>query len=149
MTRTAFLITRPDAHSGKSARRAGAPNHLQGSGENPMVGNKAVSADLATLVDAIRATITDPAKRPARWTDFGDKLGTDFHALADVVIELVTEYADRVMAERDALAEDLAWELNATRDVGRDDTTTRLFESGEAFLAWMDELCADLEGGPR
>jgi hypothetical protein len=65
------------------------------------------------------------------------------------VIELVTEYADHVTAERDALAEDLAWELNATRDVGRVDTTTRVFESGEAFLAWMDELCADLEEGPR
>jgi hypothetical protein len=36
----AQLSTRPDAHSGKSARRAGALNHLQGSGEEPMVGNK-------------------------------------------------------------------------------------------------------------
>lgn len=37
------LITRPGAHSAKSARQAGAPNHLQGSGENPMVENASAS----------------------------------------------------------------------------------------------------------
>jgi WhiB family redox-sensing transcriptional regulator len=37
------LITRPGAHSAKSARQAGAPNHLQGSGENPMVENVSAS----------------------------------------------------------------------------------------------------------
>jgi hypothetical protein len=34
-----LLFTRPGAHSAKSARRVGALNHLQGSGENPMVEN--------------------------------------------------------------------------------------------------------------
>lgn len=34
-------FTRPGAHSAKNARQAGAPNHLQGSGEAPMVGNNA------------------------------------------------------------------------------------------------------------
>jgi hypothetical protein len=35
--------------------------------------------------------------------------------LAVVVAEIVAEYTDHLIAERDALAEDLAWELNATR----------------------------------
>ena len=34
--------------------------------------------------------------------------------LAVLVAEIVTGYTDQVAAERDALAEDLAWELNAT-----------------------------------
>jgi hypothetical protein len=34
-------FTRPGAHSAKNARQAGALNHLQGSGEAPMVGNNA------------------------------------------------------------------------------------------------------------
>jgi WhiB family redox-sensing transcriptional regulator len=33
------VITRPSGHSAKNALRVGAPNHLQGSGEIPMVEN--------------------------------------------------------------------------------------------------------------
>ena len=36
-------------------------------------------------------------------------------ALAELVAEIVTDYTDHLVTERDALAEDLAWELNATR----------------------------------
>jgi hypothetical protein len=32
-------------------------------------------------------------------------------------VRIVAEYIDHVTGERDALAEDLAWELNATRTV--------------------------------
>ena len=35
--------------------------------------------------------------------------------LAVLVAEIVTEYAEQVEAERDALVEDLAWDLNAAR----------------------------------
>ena len=35
--------------------------------------------------------------------------------LADLVAEIVTEYAEHVEAERDAIVEDLAWDLNAAR----------------------------------
>ncbi len=35
--------------------------------------------------------------------------------LAGLVAEIVTEYTDHLVAERDALAEDLAWDLNAAR----------------------------------
>lgn len=43
----------------------------------------------------------------------------DLLALARVVAEIVDDHADQIIAERDALAEDLAWELNAARDTGR------------------------------
>ena len=36
--------------------------------------------------------------------------------LTDLVAEIVTEYAEHVEAERDALVEDLAWDLNAALD---------------------------------
>jgi hypothetical protein len=52
----AQLSTRPDAHSAKSARRAGALNHLQGSGEEPMVGNESApdSSRGITASEALR-----------------------------------------------------------------------------------------------
>ena len=40
--------------------------------------------------------------------------------LAELVAEIVTDHAEHLVAERDALAEDLAWELNATRTTPAD-----------------------------
>ena len=37
------MNTRPRGHSAKNALRVGAPNHLQGSGENPMVDTESAS----------------------------------------------------------------------------------------------------------
>ena len=45
------------------------------------------------------------------------KRGLSVHidALAVLVAEIVTELTDHVVAERDALAEDMAWDLHAMR----------------------------------
>lgn len=51
-----------------------------------------------------------------RQTDSGDTAYSP-HALAVLVAEIVAEYAEDIVIERDALAEDLAWELHAARRV--------------------------------
>src|ERR1044072_7184565 len=56
-------FNRPGAHSTKTARQAGAPNHLQGSGEAPMVGNNASSRPGANgPQEAQRQRVTDADK---------------------------------------------------------------------------------------
>lgn len=45
----------------------------------------------------------------------GRGMAVHVEKLAALVAEIVTEYAEHVEAERDALVEDLAWDLNAAR----------------------------------
>jgi hypothetical protein len=76
-----------------------------------MVGTKTLP-DMAT-VDVVRTRINGQSYRFVT----AGKRGLSVHidALAVLVAEIVTEVTDHVVAERDALAEDLAWELNASR----------------------------------
>jgi hypothetical protein len=65
-------------------------------------------------VEAVRARLNGQSYRFVT----AGKRGLSVHIadLAVLVAEIVTELTDQVTAERDALAEDLAWELNATRN---------------------------------
>ena len=105
-------FTRPDAHSAKNARQVGAPNTQQ-SGENPMVGTHATTDHVPdrVTVEAVRARLNGQSYRFIT----AGKGGLLVHIadLAVLVAGIVTELTDQVTAERDALAEDLAWELNA------------------------------------
>ena len=108
--------TRPDAHPAKNVRRAGAPNHLQGSGETLMVGNDPAlcTAQRDPLTQRVFVTIFQQSHRFLSVDNCG-QFTVSLDQLAVLVAEIVTGYTDQVTAERDALAEDLAWELNATR----------------------------------
>lgn len=94
-----------------NAHRVGAPNHLHTSGENPMVETEL--AHDAAMYAAVRTRL---AGQTYRFLTAG-RGGLTVHVdeLAVLVAEIVAEYTDHLTAERDALAEDLAWELNATR----------------------------------
>jgi hypothetical protein len=104
-------ITRPDAHSAKNARRAGAPNHLQGSGENAMVGTRTSPGRAADPVTVafVRERLNGQAHRFMTVTRAG--LAVNVADLAVLVADIVEEYADHVVAERDALT----YELDAAR----------------------------------
>ncbi len=82
-----------------------------------MVGTNPIP-DRAT-VEAIRARLDGTSHRFFTATHRGLAVhpAVDFDDLAELVAEIVAEYTDHLVAERDALAEDLAWELNATRTV--------------------------------
>ena len=111
---------RPGAHSAKNVRQAGAPNHLKGSGENPMVGT--IPTIERRTRDAVDTRIASQSFRFVGVTDAG-RLFVDFAALTDLVSEIVTEHvSDRtaeLRAECAALSdqvEDLAWDLNTARE---------------------------------
>lgn len=107
--------TRPGAHSAKNARQAGAPNTQQ-SGENIMVGTHTTQghAPDRVTVDAVRTRLNGQGHRFLTATKAG--LTVNMDDLAELLAEIVTEYTDHVVAERDALAEDPAWELHAAAD---------------------------------
>jgi hypothetical protein len=96
-----------------NAHRVGAPNHHQntGSGETLMV-DVHPSTD-AVMVAAVRDRLNAQTYRFVTATGHG--LGLHVEDMAAVVTEIITDYTDHLTAERDALAEDLAWELNAYR----------------------------------
>jgi hypothetical protein len=111
----------PVATPGSNSHRTGSPNHLQGSGEESMIGAEphAIAAlagqHPAALIEAIQRRLD----RDMSWFLFtnphdGEDVYSPF-SLAVLVADIVGEYADHLVAERDALAEDLAWELHATR----------------------------------
>ena len=114
-----FLINPgPAVNPAKNPHRVGAPNHLQASGEDPMVGSTTHPGE--TTADALRALLGGQTHRfitagPGGFT-------VHMAGLADVVAEIVT---DHVAAEREALTEDVAWNLNAAR-------TAALSAGGEA-----------------
>src|SRR3954471_9352576 len=91
--------TRSGAHSAKNARQTGAPNHLQGSGENPMVG--VTTTPDAGMVSAVRDRLGGQTYRFLSADHRG--LSVNLAALADLIAEIVTEYTEHVIAERDAL----------------------------------------------
>jgi hypothetical protein len=80
-----------------------------------MVGANNAALDAAT-VEAVRARLNGQSHRFLS-VDQRGRLTVRIDQLAVLISEIVTEYTDHVTAERDALAEDLAWELNATRTV--------------------------------
>jgi hypothetical protein len=98
-----------------NAHRVGAPNHLEGSGETLMVSTPTTSGHVPdrVTVEAVRTRLNGQAHRFLTASKAG--LSVSMAALAELVAEIVTECTDHVVAERDALAEDLAWELNAIR----------------------------------
>lgn len=111
--RTAFLINPGPAETpGSNDRRVGAPNHHQnsGSGGTTMVGtiHPAAPAPDATTAAFVESWL---AEQVYRFVNTGQRVHVD--DLYVLVTEILTEYADHLMAERDALAEDLAHELNA------------------------------------
>jgi hypothetical protein len=110
----------PAATPGSNDRRVGAPNHHQnsrettGSGETIMVGTihpPAPAADAAT-VTCVRDRLTGEMYR---FVTAGREGVVAVHVddLAEVVAEIIADYTDHLVAERDAFAEDLAHELNA------------------------------------
>lgn len=110
------VFTRSGAHSSKNARQTGAPNHHQntGSGEAPMVGTTQSPGYVpAETVTFVRDRLSGQTHRYVSVTGRG--LAVRVEDLAELVAEIVTEYAALVEAERDALVEDLAWDLNAAR----------------------------------
>src|SRR5262245_30720415 len=92
-----------------NAHRVGAPNHLQGSGEKPIVGTHTTPGHGAdpVMVKAIRARLYEECDRYLHVYRTVQTLSTD--GLAKLVAEIVAEYTDHVVVERDALAEELAW----------------------------------------
>ena len=76
----------PVLNTTKSRHRAGEPNHLEGSGENLMVGNDAAfeldiaNAELRYVVDAL-----------ARCLDDNERLRGELDAANDAVFELLAE----------------------------------------------------------
>jgi hypothetical protein len=117
MTMHSSLLINPGPAEtpGSNDRRVGAPNHHQhtGSGGTTMVGTIVAadhSPDEATS-QFVRGQLIGQADRFV--TD--DAAGARVHIpdLVEVVIGIITEFTDHVVAERDALAEDLAFELNA------------------------------------
>ena len=76
----------PVLNTTKSRHRAGEPNHLEGSGENLMVGNDAAfeldiaNAELRYVVDAL-----------ARCLDDNEQLRGELDAANDAVLELLAE----------------------------------------------------------
>jgi len=62
------------------------------------------------MVEAFRARLVDQAHRYVTTSRLGVQV--DFSDLIDLAVELIAEYTDHLVAERDALAEDLAFELN-------------------------------------
>lgn len=66
----------------------------------------------AAMAPALRSRLGSETHRFLVVNDRG--LGVRMTSLAELVAEIVTEYTEHITAERDALAEDLAWELNAT-----------------------------------
>lgn len=125
-THPASLITRPGAHPAKNVRQAGAPNHLEGSGENHMVGTTTapeaapeVPRWFAALLNrnALLAGMPRQGKGVPGWPalcsallDEITTLQAERDAADDAVLEL--------LAERDELTEDLAWALNANHTTG-------------------------------
>jgi hypothetical protein len=98
----------PAVNPAKNPHRVGAPNHLQASGEDPMVGSTTHPGE--TTVDALRALLGGQTHRFITVGPGG--LTVHMAGLVDVVAEIVT---DQVAAEREALAEDMAWNLNTAR----------------------------------
>jgi hypothetical protein len=110
MNITITQSTLPDAHTAKSARRAGAPNHLVGSGETSMVGTRdtqVVVPDEGTL-EIVRPRLAGQAYRFVTVTR-GGRLAVDMVGLAGVVAEIVTD-----------LTQDLETALNAVADESDD-----------------------------
>jgi hypothetical protein len=77
---------------------------------NPDTVGRAIVVDAAT-VDAVRARLAGQTHRFLTAGRGG--LAVHMTALTELVAEIVTDYTDHLVTERDALAEDLAWELNA------------------------------------
>ena len=100
----------PAETPGSNDRRVGAPNTQQDGG-TLMVG---IKPDTVVIEAVYRRLCGEDTTRVLRATATGDTAYSP-HALAVLVAEIVDEYTDHLVAERDALAEDLAWELHATR----------------------------------
>lgn len=87
----------PVLNTTKSPHRAGEPNHLDGSGENLMVGNDAAyeldiaNTELRYVVDAL-----------ARCLDDNEQLRGELDAANDAVLELLAELDEARSAERGA-----------------------------------------------
>ena len=112
----------PAETPGSNDRRTGAPNHHQnshettGSGETLMVGATIQVTPVTddALFGAVIARLDQDQNRYR--TPAGQRgVPVSMMLLADLVTEIVTEYTEHLIAERDALAEDLAWEMHATR----------------------------------
>lgn len=87
----------PVLNTTKSPHRAGTPNHLEGSGENSMVGNDAaVPASDGASEDAFELDIANAELRYvvdalARCLEDNERLRGELDAANDAVLELLTE----------------------------------------------------------
>ncbi len=74
----------------------------------------AVDAGTTATITAATAAFVDRwlAKHAFRVVSAGPWLHTD--EVYELLADILAEYTDHVIAERDALAEDLAWEMHAT-----------------------------------
>ncbi len=88
------VITQPGGHSAKNARRVGAPNNHQGSGENPMVGTTP-TADPTTAVTEIQNRLYANAERFVQFDHPSGSVTVHFRALAVLVAEIVAERGAR------------------------------------------------------
>lgn len=87
----------PVLNTTKSPHRAGAPNHLEGSGENLMVGNDAAAlpsgdrSEDAFELDIANAELRYVVDALARCLDDNERLRGELDAANDAVLELLVE----------------------------------------------------------
>jgi hypothetical protein len=98
-----FEYTRPGAHSAKNARQAGAPNHLQGSGETLMVGNSPNprTGSNGPLVTWVFERINPESHRFLSVDDHG-RFTISLDRLAVLVAEIVIEHTADLNSRLDA-----------------------------------------------
>jgi hypothetical protein len=144
-TRTHPVITRPDVHPAKNVRRAGALNHHHnsGSGEILMVNTTTPAVDTTTGVDlaeAVYRRINGSMGRFLRTSLDGEVVYSP-HALAELVVEILTGHTAALAAERDGLARES--DLREREILDLIDERDRL----AARLSTLDTTAAPVGGG--
>jgi hypothetical protein len=99
-------IPDPVLNTTKSPHRAGAPNHLEGSGENSMVGNDSAvptsSGESDDDLDVANFELRYVVDALARCLDDNERLCGELDAANDAVLELLAELDEAHAAADDA-----------------------------------------------
>jgi hypothetical protein len=84
----------------KNRHRTGAPNHLEGSGENSMVGTDAAKSEDAHELDIANAELRYVVDALARCLEENERLRGELDAANDAVLELLAELDEAQAALR-------------------------------------------------